>query len=185
MSLRDHDIRLVPSPLWGASLAALSTAKTWDTIRKDVEEKAGCRCQFQADPGFHRSGPLHGHERWRYENGTATLEAIWSICGSCHDMLHPGRVLASGGLDAYQRIRDAYSRRCDIPAITAEGRYRKAFEIHQELSEIRSWLIDVSLVSASMPLRAKKGGIPTIRKHRWIGMPFGPETHGDAHGSSP
>lgn len=182
MSLAAEEIRLIPSPLWGVSLAALCTAKTWDTIRKAEEARAGCRCRFADDPGPHRDGPLHGHERWRYEAGRATLSAIWTVCGTCHDMLHPGRVLAAGGMPALERLTDLYARRCGLSRAAAGRRYSAAFDEHARSSAIPLWTLDLSLVQPDWPLRLKRSALPKVSRHRWIGDPFGLGTPGDALG---
>lgn len=173
MTFAEVEIRLIPSPLWGVSLAALCTGKAWDGVRKAAEAAGECRCRFADDPGLHRPGPLHGHERWRYDGSRATLEAIWSVCGSCHDLLHPGRVLASGGEAALDRLIDLYARRSRTLRPAAERCYQHAFAAHARASAVPVWTIDIGLVAAHMPLRLKKGADRKVNLHRWIGDPFG------------
>ncbi len=96
MTFADDPVRLVPRPLWGVSLAALCTAKTWDGLRQGAEGFAEGRCRYAGEPGRHAPGPLHGHERWRYDGDRAVLESVWSLCATCHDLFHPGRVWAAG-----------------------------------------------------------------------------------------
>lgn len=182
MIRRSDEIRLVPRPLWGISLSALCTAGHW---KRCAERLAGppTECRFARLPGFHRAGSLHGHERWHYCGQTATLEGVWWLCATCHDIYHPGRVQAVQGDEGLSRVTAIYAERCGASYIQARDQIANAFARYGSDSRFPTWTVDLSTVPDELlPLRLRKGREREVQRHRWIGDPFAQSAVADAHG---
>ena len=172
LPLSRHDIRLIPKPLWGYSLAALCLASSWNPIRSECIVSAGSSCAFADRPGRH-DGTLEAHERWNYsDTGVVTLEGIWPLCRHCHELFHPGRVLAHAGRRGLERLTHRYAATAGIDRADAKRRYDTAFRNHSTTSKIPKWTIDASLVAAHFPLKAKRAKQPAIETHIWRPNPF-------------
>lgn len=168
----DQDVRLIPKPLWGYSLASLCAASSWNRVRDEALDEANGKCRYQCLPGTH-AGTIEAHERWRYDsNGLVTLEAIWPLCRSCHELFHPGRVLAHHGQAGLDRLTRRYAAAAGIDHREAQRRYATAFRTHAVASKTDRWTIDTDYVSRHFPLKAKKAKTESIARHRWAPYPF-------------
>lgn len=177
LQIAQQDVRLIPRPLWGYSLASLCVASSWGAIRDDAILGASGRCVFSQSPGKH-DGTLEAHERWTYDlSGCVRLEAIWPLCRHCHELFHPGRVLARSGQRGLNQLTRRYASTAAIGQSEAKRRYDAAFRSHSLASKIPKWTINASLVAAHFPLKAKKAKLPGLEAHAWHPNPF-------AHGNS-
>jgi hypothetical protein len=167
-----HDIRLIPKPLWGCSLASLCASSSWNRVRDEALGEANGQCRYLCLPGTH-GGTIEAHERWRYDlDGTVILEAIWPLCRHCHELFHPGRVLAHQGQAGLDRLTRRYATAAEIGRREAQRRYAIAFRNHAVASKIARWTIDTNIVSSHFPLRAKRAKTELIARHRWAPYPF-------------
>lgn len=170
--ISDYDIRLIPKPLWGVSLASVCLASSWEPIRQQAILANAGNCYFADEVGRH-DGTLEAHERWEYDlKGKVTLTAIWPLCPHCHELFHPGRVLARSGQAGLDRLTRRYAETAGIPFSTAQRRYHNAFRNHSLASAVRTWSIDTSAVSQHFPLKAKKAKEAQLSPHRWVPNPF-------------
>lgn len=170
--LADHNIRLIPKPLWGLSLASVCLPSSWEPIRQDAILATAGRCLFAHEPGSH-DGTLEAHERWEYDlTGKVTLNEIWPLCRHCHELFHPGRVLARAGKVGLDRLTRRYAATAGIATSAAQRRYQNAFSNHAIASAIRIWTIDTSTVAKHFPLKPKKAKEKQISPHRWSPNPF-------------
>jgi hypothetical protein len=168
------DIRLIPTTLWGISLAGLCTGSCWEAIRAEAL-RSGARCIHADNPDrrTHHFGSIHLHERWRYKEGAASLEALWPVCGNCHDMMHPGRMLAVHGQVGLQRAVVRYARVFGIKEEMAWKEAQRALAEHTSNSRVDRWTVDLSLVEPRFPLKPKKSARAVLACHEWVGHPFG------------
>ncbi|GHE73835.1 hypothetical protein GCM10019059_36700 [Camelimonas fluminis] len=182
--LADAEIRLVPKPLWGISLASVCTAGAWAAIRAHTLAADNGVCRFHATGGAHR-GVLEAHERWHYHSSTATLTDVWGLCPQCHAIFHPGRTLAHKGQSALQQLAVFYAQRADIATSEAFNRYDDAFQRHRILSETPRWTISLQAVESFFPLKIRKSARETLTAHIWSGNPFRLPRDAKAHGTRP
>lgn len=165
------DIRLVPSPLWGYSVAALCTSASWAKLKSRTLALSSETCLFHESPGAHDK-QIEGHERWSYNGTHARLVDIWPVCKACHAILHPGRALARRGTDGLRALERQYASRARISVNEANLRYRMAFSAHARLSRSSRWEIDLTHCSDNFPLKLKKASVEKIAQHDWTGSPF-------------
>jgi hypothetical protein len=87
-------IELVPSPLWGKSLASQMQRRQWDVIRRSVYARAGGYCEIC----HNQSQRLLCHEVWDYddERRVARLAGLVAICPACNLSTHIGRAQRMG-----------------------------------------------------------------------------------------
>lgn len=175
------EIRLIPKPLWGLSLASICTTQTWRTIKNAVISPDTADCRFGADAGAHR-GKLEGHERWRYDAGYAQLVDIWPLCPACHSIFHPGRTLARHGQHGLQALQKTYAKRAMISNQEAARRYELAFQQHSDYSKHAQWKIDLTKYERYFPLSPKSAARPHLTPHIWVGDPFRAPTGGQHAG---
>lgn len=167
-----QDVRLIPKPLWGYSLASLCAPSSWNRIRDEAIASAGGECRYRCLPGRH-DGTLEAHERWIYDlNGMVTLQEIWPLCRSCHELFHPGRTLARSGQSGLDRLTRRYAAAAGVERREAQRRYAAAFHAHSIASKIARWTIDTSRVSPHFPLKAKRAKFTSLEHHRWNPYPF-------------
>ncbi len=172
----DQDVRLIPKPLWGCSLASICAASSWNRVRDEALGEANGKCRYLCLPGTH-GGTIEAHERWRYDlNGTVILEAVWPLCRNCHELFHPGRILAHQGQAGLDRLTRRYAAAAGIDRRDAHRRYATAFRTHAVASKIPRWTIDTNCVSGHFPLRAKRAKAELIALHRWTPNPFAAPT---------
>ena len=168
----EQDVRLIPKPLWGYSLASLCLASSWNGVRDHALQALPGGCRYQCLPGTH-SGTIEAHERWRYDlNGRVVLEAIWPLCRACHELFHPGRVLAHRGQAGLERLTQRYAAAAGIGRSEAWRRYAEAFRVHSEASKIRRWSIDTTSVAPHFPLKVKRNKRSSLASHTWVPDPF-------------
>lgn len=167
-----QDVRLIPKPLWGFSLASLCVASSWNIVRDEALTSSGSQCRFRCLPGRH-DGTLEAHERWSYDqSGTVTLQEIWPLCRNCHELFHPGRTLAHSGQAGLDRLTRRYAAAAGVERREAQRRYAAAFHSHSIASKIQRWTIDTSLVSPHFPLKAKRAKLASLGLHSWNPYPF-------------
>lgn len=88
---------LVPRPLWGRSAhRMLARRVAWaKKIRPDALAKAKNCCSICGSTG---EGPLTCHDKWRYDDKTATAKLVgFEIhCGKCDAATYSGRLMNKG-----------------------------------------------------------------------------------------
>ena len=146
--------RLVPSPLWGLSLARLArlapqaALAVCDSCPGTVEAlgrywrglSRGGACEVCGGPG----GEVD--EDWLYHvegggRGVACLARLRLLCSSCHLAKHQGYALVTG------RSREAVEHLARVNRVSLEEARRlvgEAFQVHRRLSRIRDWVINVA-----------------------------------------
>jgi hypothetical protein len=86
----------IPKPLHGLNPRSLLGQEWWDRHRREAAAKYDYCCWACGirgrDARYHQW--LEGHEvyLYDYENGAATLSEIASLCHSCHNFIHSGRL---------------------------------------------------------------------------------------------
>jgi len=86
----------IPKPLHGLNPRSLLGQEWWDKKRKEAAMKENYHCWAcgvsAKDAKYHSW--LEGHEvyTYDYERGTGTLSEIVSLCHSCHNFIHSGRL---------------------------------------------------------------------------------------------
>lgn len=153
-------IELIPSTSWGASLANLLQATTWNEIRRSVIEHYGGHCQVC---GHLKNGAsVEVHEVWDYHMDRKVdgmrvqkLVGLMSLCKACHLSMHLGFSRMRGREDT------AAYRLADI-----NGWSMAEFEqvenwiwANYEIRSRSRWALDVSLVASTRPL--------VIDKSKW------------------
>lgn len=167
-----QDVRLIPKPLWGYSLASLCVASSWNSVRDEALASTGGQCRYRCLPGRH-DGTLEAHERWSYDpRGVVTLQEIWPLCRNCHELFHPGRTLAHSGQAGLDRLTRKYAAAAGVEKREAQRRYAAAFHSHSIASKILRWTIDTSHVSTHFPLKAKRAKLVSLGFHSWNPYPF-------------
>ncbi len=135
------DIELVPTPLWGESLAKLLTKTQWSVIRRPVLDRAAGHCEVCGT----ESTRLLCHEQWQYDDATSvrTLTGIEAVCGSCNSVIHIGRVrgAARKGLLDIQPVYDHFMKVNGIDWTTAQQAIHDAYWLHAKRSG-RAWTTD-------------------------------------------
>jgi hypothetical protein len=145
-----YEIDLLPSTMWGKSLAQLSRTKcsgfrsTWDTIRKRELERASHKCELCG-----AAESLLCHEKWRYETETQTQRLVgYEIaCRSCNLILHPGRSGADGLID------QTISHFCNVTGLTKKELDKAIVEAYSDWAERskHDWHIDVTYDELAKP----------------------------------
>jgi len=79
---------LVPETAWNQSLAKLLPRSVWNSIREDIIEKEGRKCQICGET----EGTMNLHEIWDYDdvNQIQKLNGFFLLCGMCHHVKHIG-----------------------------------------------------------------------------------------------
>jgi hypothetical protein len=88
-------IELVPTPLWGKTLARTSSDE-WDVLRREVYKRVNYRCEICGGNGPRH--PVECHEIWFYDDkrNIQELGGFMGICPACHSAKHYGRSSAHG-----------------------------------------------------------------------------------------
>ncbi|MGC9106636.1 MAG: hypothetical protein ACP5IE_00375 [Infirmifilum sp.] len=168
--LKTHCPRLVPSPLWGISLANIAS------MAPEAAEAICDGCGGIAETihrywqGFNRVdrcsacntfGLVHIDEDWRYciysgcsqsstsmhgepsspeDIGVAYLDGVKPLCESCHLAKHLGYAFIIG------KYSDALGKLAEVNKISldrAKELANNTFEIHKRLSEVKRWVIRI------------------------------------------
>ncbi|NPA05610.1 MAG: hypothetical protein GXO09_05905 [Crenarchaeota archaeon] len=148
--------RLVPSPLWGLSLARLSRTDPQtlcSLLHTNPEEQRKCMEALQELHHWWLQLPRTRctacganasdiDEEWLYldEEPAAVLEAIRPLCRKCHLAKHLGYALVTG------KLREAITHLAHVNMVdedTARQLAAKAFKTHEELSKKKHWRIKI------------------------------------------
>jgi len=146
--------RLVPSPLWGVSLASLARADpdaicgvVYGSVNSDctaiVKEFRKWWFSLPRDQcSVCGSQASEVDEDWRYcieaNTGIAVLERLVPLCEKCHLAKHLGYASVHGkGREALEHL----TRVNGVDIETAKRATRRAFEVHMTLSRIEKWRI--------------------------------------------
>lgn len=141
-------VDLIPQSCWFTNVRSCVTDGDWSRLRAMVTRRAGFRCEVcgaTRDVGLKRW--LEVHERWAYDDATATqrLERLICLCTDCHVATHFGRAELTG-----RRAAALYHlmavRRCDLAA--AEAHIHEAVRVWQ-LRSARAWELDLSMLTAA------------------------------------
>jgi hypothetical protein len=141
-------VDLIPQSCWFTNVRSCVTDGDWSRLRAMVTRRAGSRCEVcgaTRDVGLKRW--LEVHERWTYDDATATqrLERLICLCTGCHEATHFGRAELTGRRDAALSHLMAV-RQCDRAA--AEAHVNEAFRVWQ-LRSARAWELDLSMLTAA------------------------------------
>lgn len=117
-------VELVPKTVWQGSLAKLLPRSIWSSIRGDVIDKNGKKCQICGET----EGTMSLHEIWNYDdvNHVQKLDGFVLLCSMCHHVKHIGLagILASQGKLDYTEVIKHF---CKV-----NGRSEKDFKRHIE-----------------------------------------------------
>lgn len=102
----------IPKPLHGLNPRSLLGQEWWDKQRREAAAKEDYHCWACGvrgkDAKYHQW--LEGHESYvyDYEKGVATLKEIVSLCHSCHNFIHSGRlrILLRKGSISEEKVMD-------------------------------------------------------------------------------
>lgn len=96
-------IELVPSPLWGKTLAKRLPSRVWYAIKRSIMKTRGEKCEFCG----HEGRKLMLHEAYAYDDKQLVqkLTDLKLICQDCHDVKHIGR-----SMQVYDNERILYLR---------------------------------------------------------------------------
>lgn len=135
-------IELVPNGCWYTNVRSNVTKRQWDTIRKDIYQKAGYLCEICGGIGSRH--PVECHEIWSYDIPTRIqkLEKLEALCPLCHEVKHFGFASERGfRLRALRR----FSKINDISLEEAEEIIHVVLQQWQERS-LLDWTLDISLL---------------------------------------
>ncbi|MCD8372481.1 MAG: hypothetical protein LUD27_04170 [Clostridia bacterium] len=133
------NFELVPDSCWYSNLRSILSPEQWNIVRKDAYARAGGKCMICGAP----SNRLEAHERWSYNEDTATqkLEAVIAVCPACHAVIHIGRTSLKGNEKAasehFMKVNGC-----------GYADYRKALgkanEDHRRRNGIAEWKLDLT-----------------------------------------
>src|SRR6266566_926444 len=133
------DVELVPSPLWGKSLAGIARrgwGKQWDSIRAKEMSRTTGSCEHCGGRG------ILVHEHWEYDDSTRvqSLAGFAVTCDECSLVHHFGRASRIG------RENEALAHLMLVNRISqrdAEALVERAFDVWQARSQ-HAWIQDFS-----------------------------------------
>ena len=136
------NFELVPDGCWYSNLRTMLPKKSWDFLRGKAKERAGGKCMICGRP----TKRLEGHERWSYNEQTATqkLEDIISICHDCHSVIHIGRTQLIGDIERAEKHFIKVNKCTYADYIRELG---KANEIHRRRNKISEWKLDLTYLN--------------------------------------
>jgi hypothetical protein len=152
--------QLVPSPLWGKSLASGTLPgwpkSRWVRLRVKVYEASGHKCVYcsgVAGPNVRRAptnpGGLHANEVWTYmvngDSGTQTLTAIEAVCPDCDAIIHFGRISNIVTQDELTRLLDRMADLNHMSVAKVNEAIRNARQEWEARSLIKNWTQDLSV----------------------------------------
>ena len=138
---KDYKLKfeLVPDGCWYYNLRSILSKKQWDYIRHVAYDEADGRCMICG----RKVNRLEAHERWRYDEETATciLSDVIAVCSMCHQVIHIGRTQLMG---KGERAEDWFMRvnKCSYADMRAE--LGKANDDHIRRNKIAEWKLDLS-----------------------------------------
>ena len=138
-------IELVPASQWGDNLRSLLPKAKWDTLRKQIYQRADYKCEICGGKGH--KWPVECHEVWFYDEKrkTQTLTGLTALCPRCHEVKHIGRSMSVGKGDRAIRHLMKVNKwtRSDaqyyIEAIFEQWHQRNRFEWTVDLSWLDSF----------------------------------------------
>lgn len=133
------NFELVPDGCWYSNLRSILSKKDWDIVRKEAIERTGGKCAICG----RKVKRLEGHERWSYNEQTATqkLEDVIAVCHDCHSVIHIGRTQLVGDTiraeNHFMKVNN-----CSYADYRAE--LSKANIEHKRRNEISEWKLDLT-----------------------------------------
>ena len=129
------EIELVPSTVWFSSLRNLLPRKIWDSIRNEIIEESGRKCQICGETNV----VMNLHEVWKYDddNYIQKLEGFILLCGLCHQVKHIGLagILAKQGKLDYDKVIEHFCKVNNCTKGEFEKHKAEAFEIWERRSK--------------------------------------------------
>jgi hypothetical protein len=126
---------LVPKTVWYESLFKLLPRSVWNSIRDDIIDKNGKKCQICGET----DGTMNLHEIWSYDdvNHVQKLDGFILLCTMCHHVKHIGLagILARQGKLDYSEVM---KHSCEVNSCSERDfkkHVEKAFEIWRERSK--------------------------------------------------
>ena len=136
-------IELIPKSCWGSNVRTKVKKKDWDIIRRAVYAKEKMHCHICEE----LCKPLDAHEVWEFNEETHVqkLIDIIGVCKACHGVIHFGRAQKFGYAEEatiqFFKVNDY----CDN-IIDLKIEMMRAKSLYLELSEIKDWKLDLSLI---------------------------------------
>jgi len=154
-------IELVPQSCWMSNLRSSVSRKEWDTLRRQVSQKAHNLCEICGGKGLKH--PVECHEVWAYDEITKiqSLASLQALCPFCHEVKHFGFAASRGNrqraLERFMKINKINENIAEeiIAAVYAQWKYRSTLE----------WILNTDLLkgySVSTEDLIKKGNITII-----------------------
>jgi len=132
---------LVPKTAWNQSLAKLLPRSVWDSIRGDIIERNGRKCQICGET----EGVMNLHEIWEYDDVShfQKLNGFILLCTMCHHVKHIGLagILAREGKLDYSEVMKHFCKVNNCSEKDFEKHVAEAFEIWRRRSE-HNWKQD-------------------------------------------
>ena len=133
-------IELVPETCWFSNVRSHVSKKEWDTIKKEVSDKALSVCQICGGVG--PKHPVECHEIWIYDDikFIQKLEGMIALCPDCHMCKHIGLAQIQGrGEKALKHLMKING----LKKKEAEAYIVEAFKVWQARSQ-QKWTLDLS-----------------------------------------
>ena len=132
---------LVPETAWNQSLAKLLPRNIWNSIRKDIIERNGMKCQICGET----EGTMNLHEIWEYDDVKyiQKLDGFILLCRMCHHVKHFGLagILAREGKLDFNEVMKHFCRVNNCSEKDFKKQVNEAFEIWRRRSE-HNWKQD-------------------------------------------
>jgi hypothetical protein len=140
-------VDLIPSTSWFTNVRSCVDPGEWDALRTMVYRRAGHCCEVCGTARGQGRDRLEAHERWSYDEGTATqtLRRLIALCWSCHRTTHYGFAEVTGTAD------EALTHLCAVNGWTraaAQVHVDAAYELWSRRSRHR-WRLDLSILTSA------------------------------------
>jgi hypothetical protein len=149
-------VDMVPSSCWFTNVRSCVSQQDWERLRRMVTQRAANRCEACGDGenrDVHRW--LEVHERWHYDETTATqtLRRLICLCTDCHQTTHLGLANLRG--HAAQALAHLQSVTGMTP--TEANQHVAAANQLWLTRSTRTWTLDLSMLTTAGITLARPG----------------------------